>query len=425
MHIKKVTRILHSLALVLAVNSCKEPPSSTADAEQLFNPGRNIVDKKIEATAETESNSSSLPLPNADLFSTTQRIFDIITASTDLVVEEAEMKPYEVTIPKSDDASLSMVPIPGGSFTIGTSPDTPDAQQDEAPQVTVELDPFWMGQYEITWELYQNFMDNTELGHNQSGGRNKSGTRDLDGDRMTHEAPNHDTGAEITTLITQPTPPYLPMNLQMGNGYERGFPAIAMSQYAASKFCAWLSAQTGHFYRLPTEAEWEYACRAGTTTRYSFGDSAEQLGEHAFYLDNAEFNMGTGLEEYSKVGQKKPNAWGLYDMHGNVAEWTLDAYDPNFYSSLESPAKNPWNRPVSRYPRVVRGGSFLDDAEKLRSAARTPSDPSWNQQDPQIPKSIWYLTDGRFIGFRVVRPLKTPSAEEMHHYWNTGPGTPD
>ena len=106
--------------------------------------------------------------------------------------------------------------------------------------------------------------------------------------------------------------------MSFGMGKD-GFPAIAMTQHGANKFCQWLSAKTGHFYRLPTEAEWEYAARAGTTTTYFWGNDGSKLGQYAWYADNSDF-------KYQKVGKKKPNPWGLYDIYGNVTEWVLDQY---------------------------------------------------------------------------------------------------
>jgi formylglycine-generating enzyme required for sulfatase activity len=195
--------------------------------------------------------------------------------------------------------------------------------------------------------------------------------------------------------------------MTFGMGKE-GYPAICMTQLAAKKYCEWLSAKTGRYYRLPTEAEWEYACRAGTTTAYSFGDDPQKLGDYAWYFDNSN-------EAYHKVGLKKPNPWGLHDMHGNVAEHVLDRYDPMFFQQLKASgmtARHPYNPPNALENRAVKGGSWDDDPEALRSAARRGSHKDWKIQDPQIPQSQWYYTDALFCGFRVVRPLREPPAEE-------------
>ena len=216
-----------------------------------------------------------------------------------------------------------------------------------------------------------------------------------------------------TRLWSSPTPtkPYVEMSYGMGRD---GYPAISMTQYAARKYTQWLSARTGRFYRLPTEAEWEYACRAGAQTAYHFGDDSKQLGEYAWHEGNSDF-------KYQKVGTKKPNPWGLYDMHGNVAEWCLDQYASDYYSKFaDAVGVNPLNRPVEVYPRVVRGGSWDDTPDQLRASARRASDPDWKIQDPQIPRSSWLHTDAPFLGLRVVRPVKLPSLEEMTRYWTGG-----
>jgi formylglycine-generating enzyme required for sulfatase activity len=188
-----------------------------------------------------------------------------------------------------------------------------------------------------------------------------------------------------------------------------------MTHHAAMTYCKWLSAKTGKFYRLPTEAEWEYACRAGTTTAYSFGDDPKLLKDYAWTANNSDF-------KYQKVGKKKPNPWGLHDMHGNVVEWCIDQYDAAFYAQFAGKVSaNDWKPSSTPYPHVARGGSWDDDDPALfRSAARRASDKNWKQQDPQLPKSIWYLTDAQFLGFRVVRPLSVPSAEEIHKWWTNG-----
>lgn len=124
------------------------------------------------------------------------------------------------------------------------------------------------------------------------------------------------------------------------------------------------------------------------------------------------------MEKYQLVGKKKPNAFGLYDVLGNVAEWTLDQYDPKaFEKPLPAEGYVPSTTP---YPHVSKGGGWSDDASRMRCGGRLGSDPSWKMQDPQLPKSIWYLTDAQFQGFRLVRPLKTPAAADMFRYWNNG-----
>ncbi|RMG66017.1 MAG: formylglycine-generating enzyme family protein, partial [Bacteroidetes bacterium] len=207
--------------------------------------------------------------------------------------------------------------------------------------------------------------------------------------------------------VTRPSPPYEDPTFGMG---KYGYPAVSMTQYAALKFCKWLWQKTGRFYRLPTEAEWEYACRAGSTTAYSFGDDMYELDDYAWYYENSD-------EAYHEVGTKLPNAWGIYDMHGNVSEWCLDQYDGGYYATLEGEVKTPWRRPTSLHPRSVRGGSWDDDPEALRSANRIESSLNWKRRDPQIPKSFWWNTDSPFVGLRLVSPIPQPTEEEIRQFW--------
>jgi formylglycine-generating enzyme required for sulfatase activity len=263
------------------------------------------------------------------------------------------------------------------------------------------VDPFWMGAHEVTWDFYMPFMITPEA-------RWKDGAKK-------QTAP---TDTEVDA-VSSPTTPYTDMTFGLG---QDGYPAISMTEHAAHKFAQWLSAQTGEYYRLPTEAEWEYAARAGTTTTYFFGDDASQLGDYAWFKDNSD-PEGKGIEGTMPVGQKKPNPWGLYDILGNVNEWTIDQHAADWYGKLAGgaqPALNPFNKPVSLYPRVTRGGGFASTAENCRVAKRRASVEAWKKQDPQLPKSIWYHTDAQFLGFRLVRPLNIPSAEEMHFIWNCG-----
>ncbi len=310
------------------------------------------------------------------------------------VTNEAEMKPYTNTIPATQ-VSYVMMPIPGGEFVMGSPEAEAGRKADEGPQHKVKIAPFWMGRCEITWNEFQLFMYPDE-------------------ERKFKDTMATDPAVDkISDAVTRPTKPYTEMSFGMG---KDGYPAISMTQHAANKYCQWLSAKTGEFYRLPTEAEWEYACRAGSTTAYFYGDDPAKLDEYAWYGKNSDW-------KYQKAGRKKPNAWGLHDMHGNVIEWTLDQYDPDYYHQLlaGNPAASPWNKSSKPYPHSVRGGSWDDDDPLvLRSAARRGSDRAWKMQDPQLPKSVWYHSDAPFVGFRIVRPLKVPPPEELSKYWTSG-----
>lgn len=300
-----------------------------------------------------------------------------------------DFEPYTTNIPGSQ-VSFTMQPIPGGEFIMGSPESEANRKDDEGPQVKVKVDPFWMASTETTWDMFEIFVfqEQEKRLAMEAGGLEAANIPSVD-------------------AVSRPTPPYLDMSFGMG---KYGYPAICMTQYSAQMFCKWLTAKTGHFYRLPTEAEWEYACRAGTKTAYHFGDDPSMLDEYAWHYGNT--NAG-----YEKVGTKKPNPWGLYDMHGNVSEWTLDQYDPEFYANLQNGVENPVNPPETLYPRTARGGSYDDDPDALRSAARIPSNPLWKMQDPQIPKSRWWHTDARFVGFRIIRPLNPPSEEDIEAFW--------
>ncbi len=307
------------------------------------------------------------------------------------VKAETEMKAYTNTIPGSP-VTYAMLPIPGGEFVMGSPTTETNRQPDEGPQHKVKISAFWMGRCEVTWNEFDMFMFQDEERKYKD-----TLTTDIYMDK-------------ISDAVSRPTKPYVEMSFGMG---KDNFPAISMTQHAANKYCEWLSAKTGHFYRLPTEAEWEYACRAGTTTAYSFGDDASKMGEYAWYEKNSDY-------KYQKVGRKKPNPWGLCDMHGNVAEWCVDQYEPSYEKFISTMAQDPWTGSTKPYPHSVRGGSWDDDPTKLRSAVRRASDKTWKIQDPQLPKSIWYHTDAQFLGFRIVRPLKVPPPEELTKFWSNG-----
>ena len=224
------------------------------------------------------------------------------------------------------------------------------------------------------------------------------------------------TDDNAVDAVTAPTELYDPsFTFEFGEDPQQ--PAVTMTQYAAKQYTKWLSAVTGHSYRLPSEAEWEYACRAGTDQPYSFGADTANIGDYAWYFDNSD-------ETSHQVGKKKPNPWGLYDIHGNVWEWVLDAYSDEGYKWLAGKAvlsseAVAW--PTVLYPRTVRGGSWDDDAAACRSAAKMPShDVDWKSEDPNLPLSPWWFTSdpARGVGFRIVRPVAPVSKKEMAKYWD-------
>lgn len=288
----------------------------------------------------------------------------------------ADAEPYTEAIPDSD-VTIEMVPIPGGAFLLGSPEGEADRASDEGPPVEVKVAPFWMSKFEVTWDLYDAF---------RNTGKADSG-RDLETDQ---------TDLDVDA-VTRPTKRYGDESFGFGKGSQ---PVVGISYHAAMEFARWLSSVTGRTYRLPTEAEWEYACQAGTTTAYSFGDDPTDLDDHGWYADNADFQP-------QPVGEKKANPWGLHDLHGNVMELCLDHYDAEAYAAIETGATGPVTLPTEkRYPHAVRGGSWDDDPPALRCNARYQSSPSWSKRDPQQPKGIWWHTDAPYVGFRVVRAVE-------------------
>ncbi|MCE7068904.1 MULTISPECIES: formylglycine-generating enzyme family protein [Dyadobacter] len=314
------------------------------------------------------------------LFST---VFICFTAAA----QDPNFKNYTQKIGGSPQV-YDMVAIPGGEFMMGSPDSEKGRRPDEGPQHKVKIEPFWMGKTEVNWDIYDLYaFKNMEK-------------------EMAARHPDPDKSVQKTDASTRPSPPYVDMSFGMGRS---GYPAINMTQYAAIHFCKWLYEKTGVFYRLPTEAEWEYACRAGSKTAYSFGADESKLDEYAWHRKNSD-------AAYKKIGLKKPNAFGLHDMHGNVMEWTLDQYIPDYYA--KQPAGEKYAPVTELYPTAVRGGSWDDEPADLRSAARTASKPEWKILDPQLPKSEWWMTSASFVGFRVVRPLKQPSQEEINAYYS-------
>ena len=299
-----------------------------------------------------------------------------------------EFEPFKETI-KTSDLSFEMIPVRGGIFSMGSPADDKNRGEDELFERKVKVSDFWMGKYELTWDEYELWMLN------------------LDKDNRDHKKMEKTEADGLSDGVTKPTAPYVDMSFGMG---KSGYPAICMTQLSAKMYCMWLSARTGKFYRLPTEAEWEYACKGGTATAYSFGDDPKKLSDYAWHLDNSKF-------QYQKVGLKKPNPLGLYDMHGNVWEWVLDQFVPPDKKSPKELVVDPLVLPNTLYPRTVKGGSWDDDGKSHRSASRMKSEGWWKEQDPQLPKSVWYHTDALFLGFRVVCPRNVPSIDEIEKFW--------
>lgn len=252
-------------------------------------------------------------------------------------------------------AAFEMIAIPGGTITPGRSKDSPQDTND-LPARPLTVKPFWIGRYEVTWDEFLPYIfaewDKAERNPEESDG------------------------------FSRPTKPYGSLFREHGQARH---PALGMSHYSAVQFCRWLRARTGLEYRLPTEAEWEYACRAGTNTVYCWGDNPDLASEHAWFEANSDMTT-------HPVGKKPPNKFGVYDMVGNIAEWCAE-------DSEEA-------------PRVARGGAFTEPLSKLRCAARMMDVPEWNALDPQIPKSMWWLSSADFVGIRVVRSLPEPTEAE-------------
>ncbi|MGC1240409.1 MAG: SUMF1/EgtB/PvdO family nonheme iron enzyme [Chryseosolibacter sp.] len=292
-----------------------------------------------------------------------------------------QLKVYEQGIPGTS-VKFKMVPITGGSFTMGSPAGEKGRDADEGPQKKVQVAPFWMGEKEVTFAEWDAFFKNMDVPQ----------TKEISVD-----------------AVSRPTAQYIDLTWSMGR--DARHPTNSMSQQAALMYCQWLYEKTGVFYRLPTEAEWEYACRAGKETATPFNNDPKTLAAYGYFKENSD-------GKFQKTASLKPNGWGLYDMLGNLSEWTLDQYQEDAYQKLTANTKDPLAPPASRYPKVVRGGSYLDDAEELRCANRIASGTAWNKRDPQIPKSRWWLTDGMFVGFRVVRPEKAPTKEEIEKFFD-------
>jgi len=256
----------------------------------------------------------------------------------------------DIEIPNSK-FKYKMTLLPAGQIKLA---ERVDERGNKITPQTQSVSAFWIGVYEVTHDQFDAFYKDVSVSQNQK-----------------------------SDAVTRPSQQYV--DLTWGMGKSGGFPVNSMQQRTALMFCRWLYKKTGVFYRLPTEAEWEYACRAGSKDPYYFGKDSKILKDHAWYSENSK-------NVYHKVGLKKPNPWGLYDMLGNVSEWVLDS-------------------------RTLKGGSYIDPATELLISSRKPFKPEWNKRDPQVPKSPWWLTDATFAGFRIIRPEKAPGKEEIEEFF--------
>ncbi len=313
-----------------------------------------------------------------------------VTAEQIIYQEPTRVESFESYTEKvpGSGVSFDMVAIPGGTFNMGSPDSEAFREPDEGPLRKVKLTNFWMAKTEVTWDEYLAFFRATG-----SQGRTEGkvvSSKDVD-------------------AISGATPPWGAPDQGWGKGTR---PAITMSWHAATVYCQWLSKVTGKKYRLPTEAEWEYACRAGTETPYFFEADPKKLSNEGFLkkilkADTAVINsyvvyMNNSTSKTEEPQAVKENPFGLKNMLGNVAEMCLDYYASNTYQVDSVEVINPLG-PRRGSEHVLRGGSFKSDAKDLRSAARDfTKTKAWLVTDPQIPKSIWWYSDVIDVGFRVV-----------------------
>ena len=295
---------------------------------------------------------------------------------------------FTETVPRTD-ASLRMIAVPGGEFILGSTEKEAFRASDEGPARRVRISPFFMGETEVSWQQYWAFYNET-----MSEGRTPPELVYANNSRPDVDA------------VSGPTPPFGLPDQGWGMGQR---PAITMTHYAAETFCQWLSLKTGRHYRLPTEAEWEYAAKAGTTTPYFFGGDPRRysgrtlrsrlLGRDTTMISRYVVYDAAMTLEPSAV---KANPFGLKNMLGNAMEYCSDWYSETAYADIADGGTDP-RGPSSGSEHVVRGGCFEDDAALVRASARSHTvHDEWLRTDPQNPKSIWWYSDVRGIGFRVV-----------------------
>lgn len=294
---------------------------------------------------------------------------------------------FTETVPGTK-AAIRMIAVPGGEFTMGSSEKEPFHSSDEGPTKKVKVSPFFMGEVEVTWRQFWAFYNET-----MSEGRTPPEKIYANNNRPDVDA------------VSGPTPPFGFPDQGWGMGDR---PAITMTHYAATTFCQWLSLKTGRHYRLPTEAEWEYAARGGTETPYFFeGNPKKYYSKRSRGADTTMIGRyivfsGNSSGKTQEPGFVKANPFGLKNMLGNVMEYCSDWYAEDAYSKIKDGELDP-KGPQSGTEHVVRGGSYADNASMVRSASRNHTEhDKWLKTDPQNPKSIWWYSDIKGVGFRVV-----------------------
>lgn len=317
------------------------------------------------------------------------------SAAKEVYTEPVKVEKFESYTEKIPGSSVSfnMIAIPGGKFQMGSPENEPFRNPDEGPVKQVEVSPFFMAEIEVSWDEYLAFYVQTA-----AEGR----STDTEGIRSA-------ANSSKTDAISGATPPYGQPDQGWGLGKR---PAISFSYHAAETYCKWLSQVTGKTYRLPTEAEWEYACRAGSQNPYFFPGNPKKFEKKGFLSkisgnDTAVINSYVIYKDNSTAKTQppdrvKPNAFGLKNMAGNVAEFCSDWYQPDTYQKYSDGVKDP-KGPEEGTEHVIRGGSYLSSAGYVRSAARDYTrTEEWLKTDPQMPKSIWWYSDCFNAGFRVV-----------------------
>lgn len=305
----------------------------------------------------------------------------------DTLAQVNSFENFTETVPGTK-AAIRMIAVPGGEFTMGSSEKEPFHSADEGPAKKVKVSPFFMGEVEVTWRQFWAFYNET-----MSEGRTPPEKIYANNNRPDVDA------------VSGPTPPFGFPDQGWGMGDR---PAITMTHYAATTFCQWLSLKTGRHYRLPTEAEWEYAARGGTETPYFFeGNPKKYYSRRSRGADTTMIGRyivfsGNSSGKTQEPGFVKANPFGLKNMLGNVMEYCSDWYAEDAYTKIKDGELDP-KGPQSGTEHVVRGGSYADNASMVRSASRNHTEhDKWLKTDPQNPKSIWWYSDIKGVGFRVV-----------------------